>query len=135
MQNYIYFKKVTFIKWRLPSCQPPSWVFYLSSIYSQDTFLSFPTSWPSELLLSHQRPSVSFFGDVRSCRVVCAVLCFVISVVLDFVDLSLQYPLSVEFSWQKYWRGLPCPPPMDLPDPGIEPESPASPALQRVLYH
>ena len=29
------------------------------------------------------------------------------------------------FSWQKYWSGLPCPPPGDLPNPGIEPRSPA----------
>ena len=29
------------------------------------------------------------------------------------------------FSRQEYWSGLPCPPPGDLPDPGIEPESPA----------
>ena len=29
----------------------------------------------------------------------------------------------------EYWRGLPFPPPGDLPDPGIEPISPASPAL------
>ena len=28
------------------------------------------------------------------------------------------------------WSGLPCPPPGDLPDPGIEPASPAAPALQ-----
>ena len=34
------------------------------------------------------------------------------------------------FSWQEYWRGLPFPPPGDLPSPGIEPTSPASPALQ-----
>ena len=34
------------------------------------------------------------------------------------------------FSRQEYWRGLPCPPPGDLPDPGIEPESLESPALQ-----
>ena len=34
------------------------------------------------------------------------------------------------FSRQEYWRGLPCPPPGDLPDPGAEPVSPASPALQ-----
>ena len=33
-------------------------------------------------------------------------------------------------SRQKYWSGLPCPPPGDLPDPGIEPRSPASPVLQ-----
>ena len=34
------------------------------------------------------------------------------------------------FSRQEYWSGLPCPPPGDLADPGIEPISPASPALQ-----
>ena len=34
-----------------------------------------------------------------------------------------QAPLSVGFSHQEYWSGLPFPPPEDLPDPGIEPES------------
>ena len=29
-----------------------------------------------------------------------------------------------EFSRQEYWSGLPCPPPGDLPNPGIEPRSP-----------
>ena len=33
-------------------------------------------------------------------------------------------------SRQEYWSGLPCPPSGDLPDPGIEPTSPVSPALQ-----
>ena len=33
--------------------------------------------------------------------------------------------LSVGLSWQEYWSGLPCPPPGDLPEPGIEPTSPA----------
>ena len=33
------------------------------------------------------------------------------------------------FSRQEYWSGLPCPPPGDLPDPGIEPVSLLSPAL------
>ena len=36
----------------------------------------------------------------------------------------------MEFSRQEYWRGLPCPPPGDLPDPGIDPVSITSPALQ-----
>ena len=36
-----------------------------------------------------------------------------------------QAPLSMRISRQKYWSGLPFPPPEDLPDPGIEPESPA----------
>ena len=31
----------------------------------------------------------------------------------------------MEFSRQEYWSGLPCPPPGDLPDPGIELGSPA----------
>ena len=38
--------------------------------------------------------------------------------------------LSMGFSRQEYWSGLPRPPPGDLPDPGIKPMSPASPALQ-----
>ena len=36
----------------------------------------------------------------------------------------------MECSRQEYWSGLPCPPLGDLPDPGIEPTSPMSPALQ-----
>ena len=38
-------------------------------------------------------------------------------------------PLSKEFSRQEYWSGLPCPPPGDLPDPGIKPVSLTSLAL------
>ena len=34
-------------------------------------------------------------------------------------------PLSMGLSRQEYWSGLPCPPLEDLPDPGIEPTSPA----------
>ena len=44
--------------------------------------------------------------------------------------VALQAPLSMGFSRQEYWSGLPGPPPGDLPDPGIEPKSPTSPALQ-----
>ena len=39
----------------------------------------------------------------------------------------------MEFSRQGYWSGLPCPPPGDLPSPGIEPESLASLALADSL--
>ena len=41
--------------------------------------------------------------------------------------VARQVPLSMGFSWQEYWSGLPCLPPGDLPNPGIES---ASPALQ-----
>ena len=40
-----------------------------------------------------------------------------------------QVPLSMGFSRQEYWSGLLCPPPGDLPDPGIEPVSLLSPVL------
>ena len=40
-----------------------------------------------------------------------------------------QAPLSMGFSKQEYWSGLPWPPPGDLPNPGIEPASPVPPAL------
>ena len=36
-----------------------------------------------------------------------------------------QAPLSMGFSRQEYWSGLPCPPPGDLPDPAIKPGSSA----------
>ena len=47
----------------------------------------------------------------------------------DPMDCCCQAPLSMGFSRQEYWSGLPCPPPEDLPDPGIELESLTSPAL------
>ena len=40
-----------------------------------------------------------------------------------------QAPLSMGFSWQEYWSGLPRPPSGDLPDPGIELVSLTSPVL------
>ena len=39
--------------------------------------------------------------------------------------VAYQTSLSMGFSRQEYWRGLPFPSPGDLPDPGIEPRSPA----------
>ena len=43
-------------------------------------------------------------------------------------SVARQAPLSMGFSRQEYWSGLPFPSPGDLPDPGIEPRSPASEA-------
>ena len=40
-------------------------------------------------------------------------------------NVACQAPLSTGFSRQQYWSGLPFPSPGDLPDPGIEPGSPA----------
>ena len=58
-------------------------------------------------------------------------------------NLAHQAPLSLEFSRQEYWSGLPFPSPEDLPDPGIKPTSPALetdsslselPGVQSVYY-
>ena len=43
--------------------------------------------------------------------------------------VALQVPLSMRFSRQDYWSGLPGPPPGDLPNPGVEPISLMSPAF------
>ena len=47
----------------------------------------------------------------------------------DPMDCNLSAPLSMEFSRQEYWSGLPFPSPGDLPNPGIEPMTFISPAL------
>ena len=62
--------------------------------------------------------------------ILCILSCF--SCVWLFATLwtvACQVPLSMGFSGQEYWSGLPCPSPGDLPDPGMEPTSLGSPAL------
>ena len=49
--------------------------------------------------------------------------------------IAPQAPLSVEFSRQEYWSGLPFPPPGDLPNPGFKPESPTLQADSLPLSH
>ena len=73
-----------------------------------------------------QRPSLCWVWPGSGC--VWVLSCF--SHVRPFATpwtIPCQAPLSAKFSGQEYWSGLPCSPPGDLPDPGIEP---ASPALQ-----
>ena len=50
------------------------------------------------------------------------------------MDCTHQAPLSMRFSRQGYWSGLPFPPPEDLLDSGIKPVSPVSPALAGRFY-
>ena len=66
----------------------------------------------------------------RTPRTLFAISCqciFLVSRVQLFATWTVasQAPLSMGFSRQEYWSGLPCPPPGDLPDPGTEPRSPA----------
>ena len=64
---------------------------------------------------SYDKPSMCMLGPVCLFATLWTVAC--------------QTPTSVEFSRQEYWSGLLFPTPEDLPDPGIKPASPASPAL------
>ena len=73
-------------------------------------FLSFPSSW------------------VCVCVCVCALSHAQLFATLWTV--AHQAPLSIGFTRQEYWSGLPSPPAEDLPNPGIEPASPLASALQ-----
>ena len=50
---------------------------------------------------------------------------------MDYI-VACRAPLSMEFSRQEYWSGVPFPSPGDLPDPGIEPGSPALQEAQNI---
>ena len=71
-----------------------------------------PTSYSSQIFLIPVSESCSVMSDSATPWTV-----------------ACQAPLSMGFSRQEYWNGLPCPPPGDLPDPGIEPASHVSLAL------
>ena len=75
--------------------------------------------------------------DILTLCASCMLSCF--SHIRLFETLSTvacKAPLSMGFSRQEYWSGLPCPSPGDLPDPGIEPMSLISTCIGRqVLYH
>ena len=49
-------------------------------------------------------------------------------------SVACQAPLSVEFSRQEFWSGLPCPPPGDSPEPGIEPHLSLTSALASGFF-
>jgi len=69
-------------------------------------------------------------SDVCACSAAKSYLAFFILV--DYI--ARQAPLSMGFSRQEYWSGLPFSPPGDLLDPGIKPLSSASPELAGQLF-
>ena len=70
--------------------------------------------------------------------VLCMPCCAIASGMSDGVTLwtaACQGPLSMEFSWQQYWNGLPFPlPGGNLPDPRIKPTSLTFPALKGRFF-
>ena len=68
----------------------------------------------------------------RGCRVWVSAVCWVVQLCPLFatpLTVAHQASLSMGFSRQEYWSGLPCSPPRDLPNSGIEPECLMSAAL------
>jgi len=78
---------------------------------------------------------ICIFISIFICIFICmskqpGILCVLCAQALSHVRLFVslwtvahQAPLSMGFSRQEYWSGLPCPPPGGLPNPGIEPAS------------
>ena len=96
-------------------------VFAMTSAFSWQNSVSFCSA--SFCTLRKSLHFLTKMQSVQNCTVVlvtqsCLTLC-------DPTDGPHQAPLSTEFSRQGYWSGLPFPSPGDLPDPGIEPGSPA----------
>ena len=120
----------------VPCCFPqPPYLFFLTHgtlVNFLPTFLSFPSGFPffnieislpgTFALLCVQTVSRKLHMLSRfSCVQLCATLW----------NVAPQAPPSMGFSGQEYWSGLPCPPPGDLPDAGMEP---GSPKLQADLH-
>ena len=67
---------------------------------------------------------------VLSCFSCVPTLCDPVATKTHVTLCNLPFPLSMGFSRKDYWSGLPCPPPGDLPHPGIEPTPLMSPDWQ-----
>ena len=74
-------------------------------------------------------------GSHLSCHTVSCMCASIASVVSNSMDcVACQDSLSMGFSRQEYWSGLPGSPPRELLDPGFEPVCLTSPALEDVFF-
>ena len=69
------------------------------------------------------------------CACLCVKLLQSCPTLCDLWTVACKAPLSMGFSRQEYWSGLPCPPPGDLPNPGIESVFLVFWIGRQVLYH
>ena len=93
------------------------------------------TLWPLQPISSAPTPYLCNHWSVL-CISACMLSHFThIHLLLTLWTVAHQAPLSVEFPRQEHWSGVPFPPPGDLPDPGIEPTSPALQADSLALSH
>ena len=110
-----------------------------SIISSQLIYIDQKTKWWIQVCLTvpqitHQKLTHGFILCFM-CMYMCAKLLQLCPTLCDPMDcIASQAPLSMGFSRQEYWIGLPFPPPQDLPRPGIEPTSLMSPALTGMFF-
>ena len=109
----------------LKKCSVNTWKSVLCSLETAQSWGSRSASHLTSRCICHCRSSsisapcphppwitmLSLISHVRLCVTPWTIVC--------------KAPLSMGFSRQEYWSGLPCPPPGDLPDTGIEPGSSA----------
>ena len=137
-------------------CLPPSLSLSLSLILSLEVtilltgFFSHQTAPPSGILApswqplhlnrnagpATQLPNFSLRPCIPGVHVcVCALSCFThVGLFGTLWAVVHQAPLSMGFSRQEYWSGVPCPPPGDLPNPGIERVSLTCPELASRFF-
>ena len=107
--------------------------------YQRSPFNSYPLTNAAKAILQGNvlRESKRSSPSISSISAVCALSLFSgIQLYVTLQTAARQAPLSMGFSRQEYWSGLQCPPPGDLPNPGIEPKSLTVSCIgRRVLYH
>ena len=96
-------------------------IFLLTFYFFIKLFINFHTDFLSGCTILH---SHQLFTMCVCAQTLCHVQLFTTP-----WTVACQAPLSMGFSQQEYWSGVPCPPPGDLPNPGIEPASLTSSAL------
>ena len=114
--------------WTLPSAQHGRMHVWITQY--------FPGAWFLVVIeISFECVYIILFNQVTGCDLTCVLSHF--SRVWPFATpwtVAHEAPLSMGFSRQECWSELPFPTPGDLPDPGIEPTSPASPALASRFF-
>ena len=119
----------------LPQCQPGSWTWWLGLHIIMDFEMTLKMEAPVLRMLEQRDRSVDPWWPYGATVTTAVMLLNYVRLFMTPWTVVHQAPLTMGEE-QKYWSGLSCHPPGDLLDPGIEPESPVSPALAgRFFYH
>ena len=119
--------------WTVAYQAPPSMGFSRQEYWSGVPFVRRAELWAQTSRISELMLTSALVPSVCVC--VCTQLLIRVPLFATPWTLVCQAPLSMEFSRQEYWNGLPFPSPGDLTDPGTELESLLSPALAGGFFN